>query len=258
MVGQLHASPRAGESAFSPADERLLHDLARQIGAAARATLLTEELQRSRERLVTAREEERRRLRRELHDDLGPTLSAVSLKAGGIRGALKRDPTVVDALVVDLMGDIQTSVKNIRQLAYELRPPALDEMGLVGAIKALAAHRGEGDENVRPRLDVVAPDSIAPLPAAHEVAAYRIAAEAFANVLRHARARTCTIRITIDTALTLEVVDDGVGLSPGGRAGVGVLSMRERAEELGGTLMIESERGQGTTVRAQLPLVKDS
>jgi len=140
---------------------------------------LTADLQSSRERLVTAREEERRRLRRDLHDGLGSTLAGLNLQAGALRSLIGRDPEAADALLVDLRADIHTTIADIRRQAYDLRPPALDELGLLGAIRARTTHYANGDNRERKlQITVEAPEELPLLPAAVEVAAYRIVEEA--------------------------------------------------------------------------------
>lgn len=249
-VGRLVLGPRARGEAFASADRRLLDDLARQIGAAVHAARLTADLQRSRERLVTAREEERRRLRRDLHDGLGPQLAAQTLKAGSARSIYPRDPAAADALLSELESDMEAALSDVRRLVYDLRPPALDELGLSGAIREAAAqYATEGLS-----ISVRAPEHPSPLPAAVEVAAYRIAQEALTNVVRHAEASVCLVRLSLDDGLELEITDDGAGLPKERRAGVGLSSMRERAEELGGTCTVEPSPSKGTRVLARLPL----
>ena len=131
-----------------------------------------------------------------------------------------------------------------------MRPPALDEFGLVPVLRETAAQYGQNG----PEISVEAPENLPTLPAAVEVAAYRIAGEALTNVVRHAEARTCVVRITLDEgALRVEVFDDGVGIGRDRGAGVGLRSMRERAEELGGACTVELGSG-GTRVSASLPL----
>jgi signal transduction histidine kinase len=203
---------------------------------------------------VTAREEERRRLRRDLHDGLGPALAAHTLKVGSARALFKTDPAAADALLAELERDTEAALTDIRRLVYDLRPPALDELGLVGAIRENILQYRTADGL---RVAVDAPDAMPPLPAAVEVAAYRIAQEALTNVVRHARAQRCVIILTRDDArpgLILEIRDDGIGLPTERRAGVGLTSMRERAQELGGTCVIESRAEGGTRVFARLPL----
>jgi len=250
-VGRLEVSPRAKGEPYTPADRRLLGDLARQAGVAAHAVRLTADLQRSRERLVTAREEERRRLRRDLHDGVGPRLAALTLKIETARNKLSHDPAA-DELLSDLAGRAHEAVADVRRSVHALRPPVLDELGLVGALRETAAQYGGGGLDVSVR----APEDLPPLPAAVEVAAYRIAQEAMTNVVRHAGARRCRVDLSLDEesgSLGLEVEDDGRGTGRGPGPGVGLSSVRERAEELGGTLVVGPAPAGGTRVRAELP-----
>ena len=266
-IGTLLLAPRTPGESFTSKDLHLLTELVRQAGLAAHAVRLTTDLQRSNERLstarahlVTAREEERRRLRRDLHDGLGPTLAALTLKAGAARKLLPRDQAAADALLFELNGDIETTVGDIRRLVYNLRPPSLDELGLVEAIRERAAHSTllkRADQANGLDIVVNAPDCLPPLPAAVEVAAYRIAQEALTNVVRHAHARTCHIRLSLDEMLSLEVRDDGVGLTAEQRAGIGMRSMHERALELGGTCVVEPVPTGGTRVLARLPVSEE-
>jgi signal transduction histidine kinase len=252
-VGQLLLAPRALGEDFSPADERLLEDLARQAGIAVHAVRLTRDLQQSREHLVITREEERRRLRRDLHDGLGPTLAGLTLTVAAIRNLLGRDQAAADALLIQMGAEIEAAVGDIRRLVYDLRPPALDELGLVGAIRTRAS---QYSANLTGGLQVhvEVSNDLPALPAAVEVAAYRIAEEALANVVRHAQARTCVVRLSIADALQLEICDDGVGLPMARHIGIGLLSLRERAAELGGSCVVESVPTGGTRVCALLPL----
>jgi signal transduction histidine kinase len=264
-VGRLVVEPRTPGEVFGPADKRLLDDLAHQAGAAAHAARLTADLQSSRERLVNAREEERRRLRRDLHDGLGPTLGGLTLGLDTARGMVTGKSSA-EQLLVRLKEESQEAVSDVRRLVYGLRPPALDDLGLVAAIRQQAAKHGSIADAGRPRKEtsengpvfsVKAPEPLPPLPAAVEVACYRIAQEAMTNVARHAQASSCCVSLSIDEAtgvLELEVIDDGVGMPENRRAGVGMTSMRERAEELGGTLTIEPIPEGGTRVLAHLPL----
>jgi two-component system, NarL family, sensor kinase len=229
------------------ADRRLLEDLAKPAGVAVQAVRLTADLQWSRERLVSAREEERRRLRRDLHDGLGPALAASVLQLDAVRRLIAVDPEAAEALLVELRDQTQDSIADVRRLVYELRPPALDELGLVQALREQASRLG-GDGAID------APERLPPLPAAVEVAAYRIATEAMTNVVRHAHATRCDVRLSLNGGLVLEVEDDGSGLPAGCRAGVGLYSMRERAAELGGSCTVAGRPGGGTVVRALLPL----
>ncbi len=247
-VGELQVAPRAGEDDLSRADRRVLEDLARPVAVAVRALALSEELQRARERLVVAREEERRRLRRDLHDGLGPVLAAHRLKLGNARTFLiVGDAGAAVRILRELDVELGRSVDAIREMAYHLRPPVLDELGLVEALRAAAA-----EVPSPPRVSVNIAGAIPDLPAALEVAAYRISGEALANVVRHADAQNCEISLRADAGLTITIADDGRGL-PAGPRGVGLTTMRERAEELGGTLAVETGCGGGTRVVAALP-----
>jgi two-component system NarL family sensor kinase len=257
-VGRLLLGPRAPGEAFTAAERRLLDDLARQVGVAAHAVRLTADLQRSRERLVSAREEERRRLRRDLHDGLGPALAGVAMQLGAAQALLDHDPATVRMLLGTLQDQLRAAIADIRRLVYDLRPPALDELGLAGALREQATRftteLTAAADGGPPAVRVEAPERLPGLPAAVEVAAYRIATEALTNVARHANARVCTLRLTCNGALEVEVRDDGSGLPDRPRAGVGLGSMRERAAELGGTCTVQALAGGGTLVRARLPL----
>ena len=257
-VGQLLIAPRAPGEAFTPAERRLLEDIALQAGVAthavrlhARAVDLAGALQGARERLVAAREEERRRLRRDLHDGLGPQLASLTLTLAAARELLRHDVGAADTLLQELALHTQAAIADIRRVVYDLRPPALDDLGLVLALREQA----ERYTHTGLRITIDVPDQLPPLPAAVEVAAYRIVQEALNNVVRHAQARSCAVRLTLRDALDLEIKDDGVGLPPDGRVGVGLTSMRERTAELGGVYRNESIPGQGTCIRARLPLL---
>jgi signal transduction histidine kinase len=207
----------------------------------------------SRSRIVAAREEERRRLRRELHDGLGPSLAAVGLKIDAARAAIVDDPGAAQATLEGARADLRAVVAQVRSLARELRPPAVDSLGLVGALRqAIEAMAEPGGPSVS-----LADDELPPglsLPAAVEVAAYRIVVEAVANAIRHSRATRCDARMRIvDDHLEILVRDDGQGMTDLA-LGVGTRSMYERATEVGGELLIEEARPTGTVVRATLPL----
>jgi len=238
----------------APADRRLLEELGRTAGVAVHAVRLTADLQRSRERLVTAREEERRRLRRDLHDGLGPMLAGSVLQIDAAQRRVADDPHAAKALLDDLRKQTQASIADLRQLVDELRPPALDELGLVAALREQATRLGRVSDAAVPWGVVEAPSRMPPLPAAVEVAAYRIVTEAMTNVARHAAARHCHVRLSLNGHLLLEVEDDGDGLPPVSLPGVGLRSMRERAAELGGSCSVHARAGGGTVVRAQLPV----
>jgi len=251
-LGYIVLGPRAPNEAFGSTDLRLLDDLAPQVGVAVHAVRLTADLQRSRERLVLAREEERRRLRRDLHDDLGPTLASLGLAASTVAELIPRNPTAATKLVKELEGQIRGTVGNIRKLVYDLRPPTLDELGLLAAVRERAARYSNAPNAFH--VAVAAPAELPALPAAVEVAAYRIVQEALENVLKHSRALECVIRFANHNGLEIEITDDGIGLPSSITPGVGLRSMRERAEELGGSCVIERSLTGGTRILAHLPI----
>jgi signal transduction histidine kinase len=254
-VGVLEVGVRRGEQMLSPADERLLEAFARQAGVAAHGVRATRELRRSRQRVVLSREEERRRLRRELHDGLGPALAGISLGLEQAEKVRHRDPESTGALLAELRNDTTACVDEVRRIVSDLRPPALDQSGLAEALRRhaqLLTSRSNGGLTV-----VVEDGSLPELPPAVEVAAYRIATEAATNVMRHAGAGRCTIALSSSdgpgrAALRLTVSDDGSGTPPE-RSGNGLTTMRERAEELGGTCTVTFRPGHGTTVEAVIP-----
>lgn len=250
-IGQLILALRAPHEQFSQTDWHLLGTIARQAGIAAHNVRLAQDLQRSREQLVTAREEERRRLRRDLHDGLGPALAAMSFRLDAIRNLADHDPLAVKTTASELKAQMQEALAAIRRIAYDLRPPALDELGLPGALKEHIASYSQA-EDLHITLDT--PERLPPLAAAVEVAIYRIALEAVTNVIRHAQASHCRVRLSLADDVCLEITDDGQGLPSPVRAGVGLSSMRERAEELGGTCTLQPALEGGTCVTAVLPL----
>ena len=258
-VGRLQVAARDADGSLDRADLDLLATIAGQAANAVRALRLTRELQHSRQQLVTLREEERRRLRRDLHDGLGPSLAALALKLEAASNAVRRSPVQAQALLAEATDQVHASVAAIRRVAHGLRPPALDDLGLVEALRELARQLEHGGL----RLDVDAPESLPALPAAVEVAAYRIAQEALTNVVRHAAARHCQVTLTLRAlgSLELDVRDDGRGLAATGttpgRRGVGLRAMTERAAELGGTLTIDAPARGGTRVHARLPYAEE-
>ena len=250
MVGEFRLAPRAMGEPFSTADRRLLDGLARQAGVAARAVALTLDLQQARERLVTTREEERRRLRRDLHDGLGSQLVGLNMQLGILRQLIESDRALADARVQALRAEVRGAIASVREIAYNLRPPVLDDLGLRAALQARAQQHSTATLTVE--LDV--PAALPPLSAAVEAAIYRIVEEALTNVARHARATHCRVTLSGSNAVELTIADDGVGMPELRQAGVGLLSMRERAEELGGSCAIEAPDEGGTRIVVRLPL----
>ncbi|MEZ4504462.1 MAG: sensor histidine kinase [Thermomicrobiales bacterium] len=258
-VGELIVSPRGGARAFDATDLRLLDDLSCQIGVVAHNVRLTNDLQLSRERLVTAREEERRRLRRDLHDGLGAQLAALNLQAGAMKATIHTDPDAAVQQAAELQQELRNAIADIRRLVQGLRPAALDDLGLIGALQNRIGTVNLLEWEPAPgpplRVELDAPEDLGPLPAAVEVAIYRIVDEALTNVVVHAQAQWCTIRIARHPAgIRLTVEDDGVGISADRISGVGLQSMRERALELGGTFVVEPGESGGTRIVADLPV----
>jgi signal transduction histidine kinase len=256
VIGQLRLSPRHPGEPLTPPDRRLLEDLTPQIGLAAHAVRLNADLQRSRERLVTAREEERRRLRRDLHDGIGPTLASLAQRLDTVARLVPYTPEAAVTELGQLKTQVKTTVAEIRRLVYALRPPVLDELGLLSAIRE---HLAQLDQPDGLHLALEAPEAVPELSAAVEVAVYRIVLEALTNVVRHAHAQTCLVRLELGDAgdLCLSITDDGIGLPATLQAGVGLTSLRERAAELGGTCQITGHSPHGTRVDVHLPLGKE-
>jgi signal transduction histidine kinase len=267
-----HGEPvgRLLSSGPAPAPD-LLNVLARHLAELAHAVRLTADLRRSRERILTTREEERRRLRRDLHDGLGPTLASLAMTVDEARLRLERDPGAVEGLLIRVRDQMGAAIVDVRDLVYGLRPPALKDLGLAGSLSSLADAPG-------PRVDIALAGPLEDVPPAVEVAAYRIAQEALTNVRRHAQATTALVRAevvrakgvgptvaggesggmadaaTVGGELRLSIADDGIGLPEKVRGGVGLLSMRERAAETGGSCTIGPRPGGGTEVVVRLPL----
>lgn len=243
---------RSGDLAMSRGDRQVLDLAAPLLAQALRAQALVAELHASRERTVAAIAEERRRLRRDLHDGLGPRLSGIAFTSDAARNLLRVDPDGADELLRTLRAETVTAIEDIRGLVYAMRPPALDELGLVGALRqqagGLRSARGE-----RLVVFVEAADDLSSLPAAVEVAAYRIVGEALTNVGRHTSSPCATVSLRlVPHALRVSVHDDDRAAAPW-RAGVGLASMRDRATELGGTFAAGPSLSGGH-VEAVLPV----
>jgi signal transduction histidine kinase len=246
-VGNLVVGPRQGERRLSRADQKVIDLLAAPLAIVMHAQLLTEDLKASRERVIDAAEEERTRLRRELHDSLGPLLTGAAFKADSIALAAQNRPERAESLAIDLADQLRQSVEAVRQLAYGLRPAALDELGLVGAL------RKEGSRFSPIKVIVDAPESMPALPSAVEVAAYRIAAEALTNVVRHSDAKLASVRLAAeDGTLEMIITDDGSTTAPWS-PGLGLASIKTRATEVGGACEA-GPTAEGGRVVAVLPL----
>ena len=233
----------------SRAERSRLDRVAAQAAVAVHSVLATREARRSRQLVVAAREEERRRLRWDLHDGVAPLLAGVALQAETARDIVHDDPDAARAILDRLVPNLTGAVADVRAIVHELRPSALDELGLAGAVGELAARFDRADRRV-----VVSADRVDGLPAAVDLAAYRIVAEALSNAVRHAQASRIEVTLRrLGDRLAVRVTDDGRGLPDRPPDGVGLDSMRVRAEELGGRFRVVSVPGGGTTVTADLP-----
>ncbi|MEO5886154.1 MAG: histidine kinase [Anaerolineales bacterium] len=250
-IGSLHVARRGPREEFSEADRRLIENITHQAGAAAQTVRLNAELIRSRAQIVNEREDERLRIRRDLHDELGPMLASQRLKLAAVRQVIRTQPEKAEKLVEEIGQQSQETVADIRRLVHGLRPPVLDQLGLVEAIRDLA-RSAQGNLTI----DVSASESAVPkLSAAAEVNAYRIVLEALTNAAKHAHAKYCTVKFEIEPdVFVIHIQDDGVGMPKEYRAGVGLRSMRLRAAEIGGRLSIEAVQPHGTHIIARLPL----
>jgi signal transduction histidine kinase len=248
-VGSLLAGPRRGQSRLTSRDRRGLAEIAPFVATAVKQDQLTTELQRARERLASDLEEERRRIRRDLHDGLGPSLATIVMGLDETRAVHRGDPQRADLLLRELKQQAKEAIEDIRTLVYGLRPPALDDFGLLGAVRTILATSARGDLVV----ELSVPAQLPALPAAIEVVAYRIVQESVTNVLRHADAAHVEVALGCrGDDLEVVVRDDGRGLADGVVAGVGLRSIQERVRDVGGRVTIRSDGG--TTVTAVLPV----
>lgn len=276
-LGTLHLSSRSPGEAFSSEDLKFLDVLLHQAGPIVENVnmtlgmkLLAQDLQESREQLVLAREEERRQIRKNLHDDLAPRLAALALNAATAQKYVEKEPATAIEMLTDLRKVIRSTVEEIRTMVHDLRPPTLDELGLINAIQERieeltkpARLLADDQGTVALQVRLLAPQPLPELPAAVEVAAYRIITESLVNVIKHAQATACTVRLDVlpSHQLIAEVTDNGTGLHPrpqlqptSGKGGIGLVSLKERAAELGGQCTIERMEQGGTRVLAILPL----
>ena len=278
-LGELRVAPREPGERYPERDLALLRDIAASLSLAAHNALLQDELQRSRDRAVNALEDERRRLRRDLHDGLGPTLASLTLNLDAIQGWLARVRDAapdsaqstavldtVDTLIDETRGISGNAMGDVRRAINNLRPTLLDELGLIGALERHSerlnadadADAGAVTAGGAPKIRIRVTGPLPALPAGVEVAAFRIVMEALTNAIRHARAATCTAGIGAGShngqpQLFIDVRDDGIGMPATAPPGVGIAAMRARATELGGVLTLENAN-PGTRVSARLPL----
>lgn len=250
-IGHLAIAPRGPHESFNRHEKQLLQTIAALTANTVRAVQLSDELRQSRQRIVSAREDERRRLRRDLHDGLGPQLASQTLGLEAVAQLMSANPEKATQLLASLKTQAQEAITDIRRLIYELRPPTLDDLGLVGALQQSAARY----DNEKLQFTFEIPEPLPELPAAVETAVYRITQEAMTNIVHHAQASQAVIHLTCaGNHLVVAICDNGKGLSAAYQAGVGLQSMRERAAELNGRCVIESLPAGGTKVEARLPL----
>lgn len=251
-VGEIVVGLRAGDLRLSSADEHVLRIVAPLLAQTIRARALASDLQISRGEAIAAIEEERRRLRRDLHDGLGPTLTGVAFATDAARNKLRHDPGAADELLARLRSDTASAITEIRRLVEGLRPPTLDELGLVAAVRqqARGMHTAAGAPLT---VTIDAPDPMPALPAAAEVAAFRIVVEALTNVARHAASESAHVTLTVDGGGLGIVIDDAGANGLPWRPGVGMSSMKERAEQVGGQLSAAAGP-TGGRVEALIPL----
>ena len=253
VVGRLVVGWEHGPS-LRTRDERVLAELAGPLGLAVGWVRLAAELRRSSASIVSAREEERRRLRRDLHDGLGPALTGVSL---GLRTAVRQLERSPHALALapsrDLLDrvadEVDSLVIEVKRVVRDLRPTALDQLGLIDAV-------GEFTRTFSDDLEfhLTMPSAPIELPAAVEVAAYRIVTEAVRPIVRDAKAAQCWLSITTGPTVDIDVVDDGIGVIDGAPNGVGWTAMSERATELGGSVQVTRRDPHGTHIHVRIPV----
>ena len=250
-IGDLVVGLRAGDLSLSAGDQHVLQLVAPLLTQTLRARALAGQLRESRGQAIAAIEEERRRLRRDLHDGLGPRLSGIAFTTDAARNLVRNDPESAEQLLRALRLETVTAIEDIRGLVYGMRPPALDELGLLGALRQYAATlRGPDGTPLQVGLDA---DRLTELPAAVEVAAFRIVVEALANAARHSGGADASVHLARrDGTLEVEITDTGTA-DPAWQSGVGLTSMRERAAELGGSVTAGGTSGGGR-VHATLPL----
>ncbi|OPC79111.1 two-component sensor histidine kinase [Embleya scabrispora] len=248
-MGELRVGLRPGGERWTPEEYAAIEEVAARAATLAYAAGLVTDVARSRARIVVAREEERRRLRADLHDGVGPALAGAAhqLDALARRIAAAGQPDLADR-ARGVRDRLRQTVTDLRSVVHGLRPPILDQLGLAGALRDVVA----GYET--PHCTVELGSGLDELPAAVEVAAYAIAAEAVSNAVRHSAASELRLSAAVvDARLRLEIRDNGRGLPAHPAAGVGLRGMGERADEVGGRMEILPAPGGGVVVRASLP-----
>jgi len=246
-LGILLIGDRPGRTGIGRTGQRLVDAVSPLIAAVLHAVQVAEQLRGQQERVVAATQAERVRLRQELHDGLGPALTGIGL---GLEALAPKVPHGGEELVTRLRSEVAGSLEETRRIIDDLRPSALDDGDLGAALR----RRAEQLQSSGLEIVIELPTGPPALPASVATAIFRIAEEALTNVVRHAGARRCRLSLRVDDQIVLEIEDDGVGPGHGREGGVGISSMRDRAERLGGRLELEPAM-PGTRVRAVLPRV---
>jgi signal transduction histidine kinase len=252
-VGDLIVAVPADDLRLAPATSAVLALVSVPLAQTLHAAHLTEELRASRGQLVNALEEERRRMRRDLHDGLGPALTGIAYSADAAANLLRSAPNDALEILHELRGDATEAIAEIRRIVYGLRPRALDELGLIGAVRQQVSHMHTADGRALV-VTIHGPDDLPELPAAVEVAAYRMTVEAVTNVARHSGVAEATITfcLTPGPVLEIEVRDHGHSTTTW-TPGVGLRSMRDRVEQIGGTLTVHATPN-GAAITAEIPV----
>jgi signal transduction histidine kinase len=244
-VGEMHACARRGET-LGASDVRTLGEVANFVAVAVDAIRTSDELRISRAELDRAHRDERRRVRRDLHDGLGPTLASIRLRL-----ARRHDATIDAAALDDIFDQVTDAIREVRRIVDGLQPSILEDLGLVPALQILIS-----DVRDTTGLDITFQTSDSALECSTDVATavYRSVSEALTNVARHSSATTCTVRLEVTADnVDVDVIDNGRGLEPPVAPGMGLRSMHDRTTALGGTVDFDSRPGDGTRVAIRLP-----
>jgi signal transduction histidine kinase len=233
-LGALVVGLQPGERRVSPRDDEVLRVVGPAFAQILHVRALSDQLRASRSRVVTAVEDERRRLRRDLHDGLGPTLTGVAYAADAATTSVTTDPDAATAMLTAIQTNARDAIREVRRLVNGLRPPALDELGLVGAVRQQAATLVAADGH--PLAVEIHADPLPVLPAAVEVAAYRIVVEAITNTARHSGTHQAEVDLRFSSGTLHVTVTDPGSARTAWQPGIGLKSMRERVEQLGGHL----------------------
>ena len=244
-VGQVVVTARPGERLAEP-DHRALERISHYLAVTAEAIRVNDDLRAAQQALQNAYAEERRRVRLDLHDGIGPTLATIRLKLVAHRRRLPAELSIDD--IVDQVSD---TIREVRRIVEGLQPSVLEDLGLVPALQILVA-----DTRRSSGIDIMidAEPELPDIPAHIAATSYRVIAEGLANVIRHSSARTCTVHLAHpDHALRIDIRDDGCGFDPAAVKGMGLRSIATRVSAAGGQSRVTSTAGAGTTISLELP-----